>query len=249
MKLPRSFALYFACGALAMLATARIAGSTQRDQLRTIVQQQCVPHWLEARNATPCVSMRLYGDGPEAVGFAVLADRKGGAHYLLIPTRTISGIESPEARAASAPNYFDAAWEVRGVLSAAAGRELRRNEIGLAVNSIRSRSQDQLHIHIECVGKLLYDAIEDNADRIGAQWSAIQINGWQYQAMRVMGASLGERNPFELLAERLSGAATAMGEYTLLVAGVDFTEGSGFVLLAGVAVPGAERLLDASCTV
>jgi CDP-diacylglycerol pyrophosphatase len=69
----------------------------------------------------------------------------------------------------------------------------------------------------------------------------------QYQALRIMGAELGAQNPFALLAEGLPGARDAMGNYTLLVAGVDFTDGPGFVLLAGFAVPGAERLLDASC--
>jgi hypothetical protein len=40
-----------------------------------------------------------------------------------------------------------------------------------------------------------------------------------------------------------------MDEFTLLVAGMRFREGPGFALLAGRAVPGAERLLDSSCAV
>ena len=80
MKLLRSCVLHIACGTLAMAATTRVARGTERDQLRPIVQQQCLPHWLEARNATPCVNLRLYGDGPDTVGFAVLPDRKGRAH-------------------------------------------------------------------------------------------------------------------------------------------------------------------------
>ena len=217
--------------------------------MRTIVQQECLPHWLEAKSAAPCVSLHLDANNSRAAGFAVLPDRKGGAHYLLIPTRTISGIESPEARDASGPNYFDAAWQARGVLDAAARRELRRTEIGLAVNSVHSRSQDQLHIHIECLGGPLYNALKASAERIGYQWSGIQVLGWQYQALRVMGTDLGSQNPFTLLAERLPDAQQSMGEYTLLVAGMDFSEGPGFVVLAGRAVPGAEHLLDASCAV
>jgi CDP-diacylglycerol pyrophosphatase len=233
-------------GALLAVGTAC---SAERDQLRTIVQQRCVPHWVETHNPAPCVSVQLSGDGPDAQGFAVLADRKGGAHYLLIPTRSISGIESPEARASLAPNYFDAAWEARGVLNAAAGRELHWSEVGLAVNSVHARSQDQLHLHIECLGQAIYDVIRANADRIGYSWSAIRVNGWDYQATRVMGIALGAQNPFEILAERLPGAKDSMADYTLLVAGADFGDGPGFVLLAGVGVPGAERLLDSSCRV
>jgi CDP-diacylglycerol pyrophosphatase len=63
------------------------------------------------------------------------------------------------------------------------------------------------------------------------------------------GRELGARNPFEILADRLPGAKDSMGEFTLLVAGVEFKQGPGFVLLAGNAVPGAELLLDSSCDV
>jgi CDP-diacylglycerol pyrophosphatase len=240
---------YFAGSPIAVLLVIGTAHGAQRDQLRTIVQQRCVPHWLTTSNPAPCVSLHMLGDGPDAPGFAVLPDRKGGAHYLLIPTRSISGIESPDVRDPSAPNYFDAAWEARGVLNAAATRELRRAEVGVAVNSVHSRSQDQLHLHIECLGRALYNAIQTNADQIGYRWSAIKINGWHYQAIRVMGTGLGAQNPFEILAGQLPGAKDAMGDYTLLVAGANFGDGPGFVLLAGVGVPGAERLLDSRCRV
>jgi CDP-diacylglycerol pyrophosphatase len=80
-------------------------------------------------------------------------------------------------------------------------------------------------------------------------WSPLQIAGQRYQAMRVMGTGLGAANPFALLADRLPGAADAMGDFTLLVAGMQFREGPGFALLAGRSVPGAELLLDSSCAV
>ena len=76
-----------------------------------------------------------------------------------------------------------------------------------------------------------------------------QDGGWQYEALRVAGARLDAANPFELLADRLPGAKEAMGEFTLLVAGMQFQEGPGFVILAGSDVPGAELLLDATCAV
>ncbi len=52
-----------------------------------------------------------------------------------------------------------------------------------------------------------------------------------------------------LVADRLPGAKDAMGDFTLLVAGMEFKEGPGFVLLAGNSVPGAELMLDSSCGV
>ena len=43
------------------------------------------------------------------------------------------------------------------------------------------------------------------------------------------------------------GAAAAMGDYSLLVAGMTFRSGPGFAVLAGSG-PGTERLLDSTCS-
>jgi CDP-diacylglycerol pyrophosphatase len=220
-----------------------------RDRLRFIAQEQCLPHWLAAHDPTPCTSVTLVGKGAVADGFVVLADRKGGAHFLLIPTRTISGIESPEVRVPDTLNYFESAWEARQVLNGLVGHSVPRNAVGLAVNQVHARSQDQLHIHISCLRRSVYDALEAAAEQIGESWSPLSIGDWQYQATRVMGGQLGALNPFELLADRLPGAKDAMGDFTLLVAGMEFKEGPGFVLLAGNSVPGAELMLDSSCAV
>jgi CDP-diacylglycerol pyrophosphatase len=104
-----------------------------------------------------------------------------------------------------------------------------------------------LHIHIECLRKSVHDVLTAGAARIAESWSPIEIGTWQYQALRVMGADLGQANPFALLAERLPGAKDSMGAFTLVVAGMEFKEGPGFVLLAGKSVPGGELLLDSSC--
>ncbi|MBS0578573.1 MAG: CDP-diacylglycerol diphosphatase [Proteobacteria bacterium] len=94
----------FLLGLPALLALAGV--DPARDRLRAIVQGQCVPHWLATRSPAPCA--RVGGEDP-APSYAVLHDRKGGAHFLLIPTRTLLGMESPEARDGQAVNYFAAA--------------------------------------------------------------------------------------------------------------------------------------------
>ena len=231
------------------LAASAAAPDAPRDRLRFIAQEECVPHWQSGHDPEPCISVTLVGKGSAADGFVILADRKGGAHFLLIPTRTISGIESPEVRAHGALNYFESAWRAREVLSGAAGHTVPRDAVGMAVNQVRSRSQDQLHIHISCLRRSVYDTLRAQADRVGGRWSPLSMGGSEYQATRVMGRELGTRNPFEILADRLPGAKKAMGEFTLLVAGVEFKEGPGFVLLAGNSVPGAELLLDSTCDV
>jgi CDP-diacylglycerol pyrophosphatase len=245
----RALAPSLSIGALVLWAASAVAQDSERDRLRFIVQQQCLPHWLQVHDPAPCISVATAGGGSSPAGFAVLADRKGGAHFLLIPTQTISGIESPGVRSSAALNYFDAAWQARDVLATAVGHTVPREAVGMAVNQLRARSQDQLHIHISCLRQSVYDALQAGAERIGPTWSAFSIAGWHYQALRIMGQQLAPANPFELLADRLPGARQAMEQFTVLVAGMRFKEGSGFVVLAGSAVPGAELLLDSGCTV
>ncbi len=236
-----------ACGIWALAATAT-AHALGRDQLRFIVQQECVPHWLKAHDPAPCISVSVRGLGPNARGYAVIADRKGGAHFLLIPTQSIRGIESPALRSPGALNYFAAAWEARAVIDRFIGRPVSRAFIGLAVNSIWARSQDQLHIHIGCLRRFVYDTLQTDAPGLGPTWSALTLHGFKYQGIRIAGSSLGAANPFELLADGLPGARDEMGEYTLFVAGMQLSEGPGFVILAGRLVPGSETLLDPRCT-
>jgi len=217
-----------------------------RDALREIVQDACVAHWRAQHLPDPCVHIELSAPD-DAAGFAILKDRKGGAHFLLIPTATVAGIESPVLLAAASPNWFDAAWVARRYLDDAAGRQLERAEIGLAVNSAHARSQDQLHIHIECLQPALREALGSSAAQLDpASWVPIAFPGWRLMALRVDGETLGAANPFQLLANRLPGARQAMGDYSLLVAGVTLSSVPGFVILAGTG-PGTERLLDSRC--
>jgi CDP-diacylglycerol pyrophosphatase len=230
----------------AALLSAAVVGS-ERDRLRDIIQDQCIPNWLHDKNPAPCISVTIRAPSASPRGVSVLPDRKGGAHFLLIPLEPVSGIESPNVWARGAPNYFQDAWDARAAVAKVVGHDVSRSAIGLAVNSMYTRSQDQLHIHIECVSKRLHDALTAELARITESWSPIEVDGAQYQALRVMGTDLGRANPFALLAERLPGAKDSMGAYTLAVAGMEFKEGPGFVLLAGKSVPGSELLLDSSC--
>jgi CDP-diacylglycerol pyrophosphatase len=237
----RSLAIFalFGCAAVLGARAGEEPAPDARDRLRYLVQQRCVPHWLLEHDPAPCASV--------GAGFALLPDRKGGAHFLLIPTATIRGIESPEARAPGAVNYFDAAWSARAALAGAIGHSVPRTAVGLAVNSIRSRSQDQLHIHVSCLRADVARALAGAAEAIGSQWGPLELDGHSYLAMRLMGERLGEANPFRLLAGNLDDADKSMEEFTLLLAGFDFKEGPGFVLLAGHAVRGAELMLDPLC--
>ena len=143
------------------------AGGNERNQLRETVQQQCVPNWLRHRDPRPCISVSVAGPAGSPRGFAVLPDRKGGAHLLLISIEPLTGLESSAARGAGAPSYFQAAWAARVEMMKLIGYKVSRNAIGLAVNSRSARSQDQFHIHIECLGRHLYEMLTAAEDQIG----------------------------------------------------------------------------------
>lgn len=233
------------CAATLLPAAAPAAN---RDALRQIVQDQCTVHWREQHDALPCERVSLPEAPNENAGFAVLHDIKGGAHFLLIPTKTIAGMESAELFEPGTPNYFAAAWRSRDLVADAAGHTLRRGMVGLALNPRHARSQDQLHIHIECVRIDVAKDLRAAARQISETWSPQSIGSRRFSALRILGEELDDANPFELLAKKLPAEKSALGDYTLILVGMDYLEGPGFVLLASSG-PAGELLLDSSCAI
>ena len=158
---------------------------------------------------------------------AVLKDINGATQFLLIPTARITGIESPAVLAPDAPNFFADAWAARRFVEARAGHaDAPRRPSSLAINPPGARSQEQLHIHIDCIRPEVRAALQSLP--IGTGWTTLPepLAGQRYAAMRV--ATL-DPTPFHRLADGLPGAADAMGQYTIVVAGAP----DGFILLAG----------------
>ena len=177
---------------------------------------------------------------------------------MLIPTTRISGIESPTVRGPNAANYFASAWEVRTHIDDALHRTLPRDDIGLAINSVVSRSQDQLHIHFSCIRPDVWTMLHEYEGNIGNEWAPFKVAllGHPYNAMWVSGEHLRPHNPFRLLAEGLPGAMQDMGNRTLVVIGLTRTDGTkGFVMLADQVnrergdLANGEELLDKACQV
>jgi CDP-diacylglycerol pyrophosphatase len=235
----------------AVLAWGAGATALNRGALLHIVQTQCLPRWRAQQDPAPCLQVTLPDPGGEQAGYAVLPDRKGGAHFLLIPTRRLSGIESPELLNWGTTNYFDAAWQARTQVERFVGKALPRDAIGLAINPRRSRGQDQLHIHIECLGSRLQAQLKAlNWWPDNEAWQQVKLGRDTYQARVINGENLGRASPFQLVAEGLPGSRENMGPYTLLLAGWQFADGTpGFILLADASAPGSETLLDSACLV
>lgn len=134
-------------------------------------------------------------------GYAVLKDRCGASHYLVLPTARRSGIESAELLRADEPPYLALAWAQRwrslGPLAAPAGVDpADRADLGLAVNSRYARSQAQLHVHIDFVRPEVRSALAALGASV-ATGSSVELMGHRYRLDR-LDALTG--NPFALVA-------------------------------------------------
>jgi len=240
--------------ALVALVAAAPAAHADPDALWKIVSEKCVPNEREYGQPAPCALVDL--DGGEVKGYVVLKDITGDTQYLLMPTAKITGIEDPALIAPGAANYFADAWKERHFTIDAAKASLPRSAISLAVNSTFGRSQNQLHIHIDCVRADVRDAVQSHLAAIGGKWTPLPapLAGHRYRAMRVTGEDLDDANPFTLLADGVPGAREAMGKQTLVVLGVDLPAGApGFVILTDQAdlashdYASGEQLQDHNC--
>lgn len=238
-----------ACGAFT--ATLGATQGAEREALWKIVHGLCVMNEIEAHSPAPCTEVDL-ASGEDA-GSAVLKDIAGKTQYLLVPTRRLRGIEDPLVGTAALPNYWRAAWAARELVSQRVQKELPRDAVGMAINAAGSRSQDQLHIHIDCIRPDVRKALLSQAAEISTQWADLPVNlaGHSYRARRIDGAE-PEPDPFRLLSEDAHALGAAMREETLAVIGEKRQDGKdGFILLAAHAAAGgrahAEDLLDHSC--
>jgi CDP-diacylglycerol pyrophosphatase len=246
--LAKTTALILALAAFAP-AAARAADSSA---LWKIVHDQCVADQLNSQNPAPCALVDLEQH------YAVLKDIRGNTQFLLIPTERLGGIESPEILSKTAPNFWQAAWQARRFVESRAGQTIPREDLGLAINSRYGRSQDQLHIHIDCVRADVKQALHEHESQILDQWAELDVplNGHIYQAMRLKAETLEGTNPFQLLAAGDAKAREDMGSETLAIIGARFGDGSdGFFVLADRAsllkldAGASATLLDHDCAV
>jgi CDP-diacylglycerol pyrophosphatase len=223
-----------------------VAASFDENALWKIVHGLCVVDEKHLHSPAPCASVDL--SGGEEAGSAILKDINGKTQFLLIPTRRVTGIEDPLIGTAASPNYWRAAWVARALVSKNAAKDLPREDIGMAINGVGSRTQDQLHIHVDCVRADVRAALQTGAAEIGDKWGDFRLLGRVYRARRINGEE-PDPDPFRLLAE--DRPSSPLADDSLAVIGVRSSGGApGFVLLAEKAPHGkthAENLLDHSC--
>ena len=228
------------------------AARADSDVLWKLIHDGCVPHQHAAGSPAPCVLVA------EGEGFAILKDSKGASQFLLIPTLRVTGIEDPQSLAPGSPNYFAEAWANRHFTEERLHLQLPREDISLAINSAFGRSQNQLHIHIDCVRADVAAALRAHESEIGETWSLLDVPlaGHRYRVRRVDGETLDGINPFSLVVARDNTVAQAMGRQTIVVTGARFKDGKpGFYLLNDEAsvvdldTGSGEELQDHACAV
>jgi CDP-diacylglycerol pyrophosphatase len=240
---------------LAALLLAPVgAHAADPSVLWKIVNGKCVPHEQTDRDPSPCAEVDI-ATGVDK-GFVVLKDINGIAQFLLIPTARIGGIEDPVILRPGETNYWNAAWNARNFVEGRVHASLPRDAIALAINSSVGRTQDQLHIHIDCIRPDVHDALAANLDKVGTAWAPfpLPLAGQSYRAIRIKQETLDGVDPFHVLAD--ADPRTEMGMHTLVAVGEIFPDGTaGFVLLddqanlaAGDHASG-EELQDHTCAI
>jgi CDP-diacylglycerol pyrophosphatase len=237
-------------GLVVALIASRALAAADPDALWNIVHGGCVPHMEHGAGPAPCRLVDLPG------GYAILKDIRGATQFLLIPITRLAGMESPEILANGAPNYWHAAWQARRYVAERAGRNIPREDIGRAINARSRRSQDQFHIHIDCVRADVKRRLASDQGNIVTRWIALPLPpaGHPYLVRRVESSDLTGIDPVRLLAEEVPAAGADMGDQTLVVIGAAFgPDREGFYLLADrAAAPDrgwGEELLDHDCAV
>lgn len=226
----------------------RMTSRTHPNALWHVVHDLCVTDMTTSGNAAPCAKVDLAG------GYALLRDPEHPTQVLLAPTARVVGIESAQLQGKDSPNYWQAAWSARSLLEQRVGRSLPRQTVGLAVNSSSSRTQEQLHIHIDCVRPEVTAALEAEAPRLGAHWRAVRsprlLPG--LHARWIAGEELGAADPFKLLARADPAARADMKNEGLFLMGAVRAGRPGFILVSRhddppANIAPAEAMLDHQC--
>ena len=232
----------------------KIGEEMQRHVLWRVVQTCVADHALSGR-PFPCLAVETAG-GMER-GYAVLRAPFVKSHTIVTPLVRTIGIEAPRLRGPDAPDYFNDAWTERRYATRGLKRQPGRADFALAVNSRVGRSQDQLHIHIDCIRPRVRDVLARNASEIDAGgWTSLKVTPYapHYWAKGVQGETLAGINVFDLVADGLHVAPADMHDITIVVVGANDIAGKpGFVVLARKRLTRVfdeghgEELMDHSC--
>lgn len=239
-----SFLAVVGLGGLAFYRVTRAedARASDRGDLWLVSHNLCSA--MDRLTGLPLPCLKVDRDA----GFIVLRAPMDHARVLVVPIQKIPGIESPLLLKPDAPNPWAYAWSQRSYVSDGAGKPLAWNDYGLAINSARARTQDQLHIHISCIDPRLKRYLARHPPPPLGKWTTIDLAPWadRYRIKRLDEAGLN-RDPFKIVAEESPGARNNMGAHSIAVVGYGDASARQFVLLDAGGYGHAEELLNHSC--
>lgn len=189
-------------------------------------------------------------------GFTVIADPKRPTQLLVTPTTRVTGIESAALMAPGVPNFWWLAWSSRAWLDRRAQRAVPPDDVGLAVNSVPGRTQDQLHVHIDCLRPSVRRAIDADLADVSETWADVStplFHGHRYRGRWMAKDALQSTDPFRLLFEDPEVGNDHSVWTLVMVAAERPSGGAGFVLLSHKAdlashdLAAGEELLDHRC--
>ncbi len=230
---------------LVVAASAAVAGVT-RDTL-WVVTRTCVAAQATFGRPFPCLRVDL--GGAEMPGFAVLKAPLLKTEVVVMPITKVAGLEDISLRSTVGAAYWRAAVASRHYVTDALNGRLDLRDVAMAVNSRGGRSQDQLHIHLDCVQPAVRAALRSQAGLLTHTWRPLPVplEGDRYYGKLVPAAALDGLNPFAELAH-LPGLHDLRRTTVAMVVTSADDPVQGAHLLAYRAVDGhAERLLDHDC--
>jgi CDP-diacylglycerol pyrophosphatase len=152
----------------------RAAGAfdlTERGALWQVVHKLCLPMHATLGVSLPCLAV------DDERGFVVIRAPGDATRIIIVPTVRTEGIESPSLLRDDAPNFWAYAWGEREWVASAAPRPLGWDDIGMAINSRPARTQDQMHIHVDCLDVRLKKALA-GAKLSTQRWSTLSLKPW-----------------------------------------------------------------------
>ena len=163
----------FVLFSLALVVGASSARAAIHREALWVVLQSCVVAQNTAGIPFPCLAVNLASNS--APGYAVLRAPFSATRVLVVPTEKVEGLESPILQRPEAGAYWRAALGARHFVTDALGGRIPLSEVALAVNSSVGRSQDQLHIHLDCLKPAVRSALQQHASAFTARWTPLKV--------------------------------------------------------------------------
>jgi CDP-diacylglycerol pyrophosphatase len=198
----------------------------------------------------PCLSVEP--DKADRPGTAVMRAPGSPSHVIVMPVRDIVGIEAPELRHQIGNILWRESLASRRHVVEALNGAITIDDVGIAVNAEGGRSQDHLHIHLDCLGRSVHTAVLTSAQHINGDWTLLphKLQGSRFFAMRTKAVDAERFNPFDAV-QTLPSRGSRPNEITFVAISTGPDDPDRGHLLLAFRAPGghSEKLLDHACLI